>query len=57
VPPALALMHQAMAMAILTLTVIHVSEVMPQDAHRRNRGGDDELRSSGYKTASGAPGT
>ena len=32
VPPALALMHQAMAMAILTLTVIHVSDVMPQDA-------------------------
>ena len=28
----LALMHQAMAMAILTLTVIHVSDVMPQDA-------------------------
>ena len=32
VPPALALMHQAMAMATLTLTVIHVSDVMPQDA-------------------------
>ena len=28
----LALMHQAMAMATLTLTVIHVSDVMPQDA-------------------------
>jgi heme a synthase len=32
VPLPLALMHQAMAMVTLTLTVIHVSDVIPRDA-------------------------